>query len=444
MFQPIASVSVMAGERTPADGKRLGEQMSKKISGIFALLAFFGLTLFLINCGSSSSRPAALLYVLSQGENNVGSFAIDLGSGRLSLLNKTAPADMTPTSILLDPSGTVAYVLNTGSNSITTYTINSDGSLSAPTPKPLTVDNSVAIARDAAGTFLFVVSQGSIPLPQPPPANNQCGFPPDTNILPEPNSVCPHVSVFAIQPGSATLTPVGNPVPLKGVPTSVTAAAGPSGTLLYITSDQDLLSVDDDEVSAFNVDSSGVVTSQTIPSYATGSVPTGVLAVQTTPTGGSGGLFVYVANSGSESGANSVSVFQVCTQLNATCTAQDVTATNNTLIPVGNPVTVGLNPVAMTVDPTNNFLYVVNHGSNTVSAFRINPSDGTLSALNPSSVSTGSSPVAIAMHSSGEFLYVSNNASSNISGFNVNTTSGALSNATNVTSSAQPAGLVAK
>jgi len=128
----------MAGERTPADGKRLGEQMSKKISGIFALLAFFGLTLFLINCGSSSSRPAALLYVLSQGENNVGSFAIDLGSGRLSLLNKTAPADMTPTSILLDPSGTVAYVLNTGSNSITTYTINSDGSLSAPTPQPLT------------------------------------------------------------------------------------------------------------------------------------------------------------------------------------------------------------------------------------------------------------------------------------------------------------------
>jgi 6-phosphogluconolactonase (cycloisomerase 2 family) len=48
------------------------------------------------------------------------------------------------------------------------------------------------------------------------------------------------------------------------------------------------------------------------------------------------------------------------------------------------------------------------------------------------------------MHSSGKFLYVSNNASSNISGFDVSTTNGALSNATNVTSSAQPAGLVAK
>ena len=418
--------------------------MSKKISGLFALLAFLGLSLFLANCGSSSSRPAGVLYVLSQGENNVGSFAIDLGSGRLSLLNTTSAADTTPTSILLDPSGNVAYVLNTGSNSITTYTTNSNGSLSVPTSTSLTVENSVAMARDAAGTFLFVVSQGSIPLPQPPPINNVCGFPPDPNILPEPNSVCPHLSVFSIQSGSATLTPVGNPLPLKGVPTSVTTVAGPSGTLLYITSDQDLLSVDDDEISAFNVDPSGLVTPQTIPAYATGSVPTAALAVQTTPTGGSGGLFVYVANSGSGSGANSVSIFQVCTQLNATCTPQDVTANNNTLIPVGNPVSVGLNPVAMTVDPTNNFLYVVNHGSNTVSAFRINPSTGALSALNPSSVSTGSSPVAITMHSSGEFLYVSNNASSNISGFDVSTTSGALSNATNVTSSAQPAGLVAK
>jgi DNA-binding beta-propeller fold protein YncE len=296
------------------------------------------------------------------------------------------------------------------------------------------------MARDAAGTFLFVVSQGSIPLPQPPPDNNRCGFPPDPNILPEPNAVCPHLTVFAIQSGSTSLTPVGNPLPLKGVPTSVAAATGPSGTLLYITSNQDLLRINDNEVSAFNVDGSGGVTEQTTPHYATASAPSAVLTVKTTPTGGAGGLFVYVANVTT----NNLKVYQVCTELNATCTPQDVTANNNTLIPVGTPVSVGLDPVAMTVDPTNKFLYVVNHGSSTVSAFLINPTTGELSALNPSSVSTGSSPVAITMHSSGKFLYVSNNASSNISGFDVSTTNGALSNATNVTSSAQPAGLVAR
>src|SRR6267154_1521644 len=130
MLQPNASVSVMAGGRTPADGKRLGEQMSKKISGFLAVVAFLGLTLFLINCGSSSSRPAGVLYVLSQGESNVGYYAIDLGSGNLSLLNKTTPTETTPSAILLDPSGKVAYVLNTVSNSITSYTVNADGTLS--------------------------------------------------------------------------------------------------------------------------------------------------------------------------------------------------------------------------------------------------------------------------------------------------------------------------
>ena len=107
-------------------------------------------------------------------------------------------------------------------------------------------------------------------------------------------------------------------------------------------------------------------------------------------------------------------------------------------------MSVGLNPVAMVVDPTNNFLYVVNHDSSTVNGFRINPTTGALSALSPSSVSTGLDPVASAIHSSGKFLFVSNNGSSNVSAFNVDTTSGALSNATNVTSSAQPAGLAAK
>ena len=438
----------MAGERTPADGKRLGEQMSKKISGLFALLAFLGLSLFLVNCGSSSSRPAGVLYVLSQGENNVGSFAIDLGSGRLSLLNKTASTDTTPSTILLDPSGTAAYVLNTGSNSITTYTVSSDGSLSAPTSTALPIPNSVAMTRNAAGTFLFVVSQGTVLLQ---PGKAAC-----SQAQPDPGcAILPALTVFAIQSGSATLTQVGNPTNLNQVPTSVAAATVTTTlsdntqvtkTLLYITNDVDLIPLQDDNtVAAYQVDTtSGAVTSQTNPPYPTGSVPSAVMTVQTTPTGGSGGLFVYVANSGSGSGANSVSIFQVCTQLNATCTSQDVTATNNTLIPVGNPVSVGLNPVAMTVDPTNNFLYVVNHGSSTVSAFLINPTTGELSALNPSSVSTGSSPVAITMHSSGKFLYVSNNASSNISGFDVSTTNGALSNATNVTSSAQPAGLVTR
>lgn len=418
--------------------------MSKRISGCIALLAFLGLTLFLINCGSSSSRPAAVLYYLSQGENNVGSFAINLNSGALSLSNRTSAAGAMPSTILLDPTGNVAYVLNTGSpNTITAYTVNSDGTLSAPTSQSLPVQNSVAMARDAAGTFLAVVSQGSIPLPGSAPCPH-----------PEPNSECPAITVFTIQSGSTTLTQAGDPFPLSFVPTSVTASItgtfnNPSppngtvdGTLLQVTGNEDLtINSNDNTISEFAVQASGVITGPLNGSpYVTATNPSSVVAVRTSPTGGTGGLFVYVTNATDDN----VNVYQVCTaSTGTTCSGSD-DVQNAKMTPVGVTVSVGQEPMAMTVDPTNNFLYVVNHGSNTVSAFRINPTTGALSALNPSTVSTGLNPVAISMHSSGKFLYVSNNGSSNVSGFNADTTSGALSNATNVTSSAQPAGLVAK
>jgi DNA-binding beta-propeller fold protein YncE len=295
------------------------------------------------------------------------------------------------------------------------------------------------MTRDTAGTFLVVVSQGT--LAAPPQGQSPLG-----------GGEAPAITVFTTSAGSPSLTQAGGPVFLNFVPTSVTTSitgtyndpnppgGTVAGTLVHITGNKDLVGVNDNTIWDFAVQSSGVVTGPLIGSpYTTASDPSSVLAVKTTPTGGAGGLFVYVTNVTT----NNVSVFQVCTVQDGTnCTLDDVQ--NGTMVPVGVATSVGLDPVAMTVDPTNQFLYVLNHTSSSVSAFRINPTTGALSALNPSSVSTGSGPVGIAMHSSGKFLFVSNNASSNVSAFNADTTSGALSNAVNVTSSAQPAGIVAK
>src|ERR1700692_3952286 len=99
--------------------------MSKKIGGVVALAAMCALSLFLISCGSSSSRPSGLLYVLTQATsgvgNNVTSFAIDLSSGNLSLINSSASTCTTsgtscgpPLDIVLDPTGATAFVLNQG------------------------------------------------------------------------------------------------------------------------------------------------------------------------------------------------------------------------------------------------------------------------------------------------------------------------------------------
>src|SRR5271166_6715916 len=99
--------------------------MSKKIGGVVALVGLGVLSLFLLNCGSSSSRPSGTLYVLTQGSNGVGnnvsSFAIDLNTGGLALVNSNASTCVragsscgAPLDILLDPSGATAFVLDQG------------------------------------------------------------------------------------------------------------------------------------------------------------------------------------------------------------------------------------------------------------------------------------------------------------------------------------------
>jgi len=404
----------------------VGDLMSKKTGGVAALVALCGLSLFLLNCGSTVSRSSGLLYVLSQGSSDVSSYAINLSSGNLSLINSNAKTENTPSSIILDPAGTVAFVLNAGSGDITGYTIGKDGSLSPSSGSTaITVQNPIAMTRDAAGTFLFVVSQGSIP-------------PPSNCPLPEPDATCPHLSVFSMQSGSTSLS-LASQTSLPRVPTGIAATAGPNSTvLLYVTSNLDLIGTNDNTVSEYSVDPSGNVAEEAGSPYTTASNPSAVVAVTTSPIGGSGGLFVYLANVTT----NSVSVFQVCTVQTATCTQQNVT--DLTLLPVGTPSTVGSEPVAMVVDPKSQFLFVASKNSNQVFGFRINATQGTLSALNPANVSTGSAPIALAMHSSGKFLYVSNNASSNISGFNVDTTSGAMSSPITITSLGNPAGLVSK
>jgi 6-phosphogluconolactonase (cycloisomerase 2 family) len=400
--------------------------MSKKTGGVVALAALCCLSLFLLNCGSTVSRSSGLLYVLSQGSSEVSSYAINLSNGGLSLINSNAKTEGTPSSIILDPAGTAAFVLNVGSDDITGYAINKDGSLSAASGSTaIPVQNPIAMTRDPAGMFLFVVSQGSIP-------------PPSNCPLPEPDATCPHLSVFAMQSGSASLS-LASQTSLPRVPTGIAATAGPNSTvLLYVTSNKDLIGTNDNTVSEYSVDTSGNVAEQVGSPYTTASNPSAVLAVATSPIGGTGGLFVYVANVTT----NSVSVFLVCTAQTAICTQPNIMAL--TLLPVGTPSTAGSEPVAMVVDPKSQFLFVASKNSNQVFGFRINATQGTLSALSPANVNTGSSPIALAMHSSGKFLYVSNNGSSNISGFKVDTTSGAMSSPITITSSANPSGLVSK
>ncbi|MFZ3265837.1 MAG: hypothetical protein WA172_17655 [Terriglobales bacterium] len=410
--------------------------MSRKTGVGVALLGMCALSVFLASCGSSSSRPIGLLYVVSQAENNVSSYTIDLDTGNLSLITEampttcqTAPCGV-PLSISLDPTAATAFLLN--QSAISGYTINSDGSLSAPTTAaspttgaPVPTGPMLAETRDAAGAFMFVISPGLLP------SAMDCS---DSTVT---DPTCPSISVFSTKPGSTTMMLAATHL-MNRIPTALSVITfTPPGettaeTLLFVTSNLDLTSNhNDNELSVFLVDSSGNLTEQPNSPYTTQVNPGAVVAVNTNPVGQTtGGVFVYVGSQGAVTG--SVSEFQLCTQVTSgtlSCTAADVT--NNLLLSEGTPASVGMNPGAMLVDPTNSFLYIACTGSNAVYGFHMIPGTGILNGLTPPSVPTGSTPVALAMHpnynNGAEFLYVSNNTGGSISGFNVQVTTGTLS-----------------
>lgn len=483
--------------------------MSKRIGGVVALVGLGVLSLFLLNCGSSSSRPSGTLYVLTQGSNGVGnnvsSFAIDLNTGGLALVNSNAstcvPAGTScgaPLDILLDPTGATAFVLNQGvtcvevfnqqnmvwecdptSNppvapTIYPYPVNSDGSLAAPgTPVTWTCadvvvapcaysDAAVAMVRDTAGKFLFVIDQGSFPspgFPTPSPTNPSCPHVPTSPI-----DVCPSISVFAISSNTLTLAS-GGPIYLSKIPTALSAVTfTPAGSttaqeLLFVTNNSDICTANcvlpqhsDNTVSVYAVGSDGTLTEQGHSPYAIAAInPISVLAVETNPPGEStGGLFVYVGNQ--DTGGGHLYPFEVCTVVDSACTSQDVA--NTLMVPVATcaqiscnvpPSSVGQKPVALVVDPTNSFIYVVSELSSQVFGFKINTGAGTLTALSPANLPTGSQPVAMALHPSvnntGQFLYTSNSSSSNITGFTLDTTTGSMFSPITVIAPAQPSGL---
>ncbi|MGA9472782.1 MAG: beta-propeller fold lactonase family protein [Terriglobales bacterium] len=414
--------------------------MLKKTGIVVGLLGMFALSALLMSCGSGSDRPAGLLYVVSQSLANMSSYAVDLGSGDLSLITNNLTntcQDSTcglPLTMSVDPTGATAFVLS--QNAISGFNVHSDGSLSTPTTAATMQGGQTAIAMSSttAGDMMFVISVGAA---SPTDCPTDGGYVTDSD--------CPAISVYSTSPGSISATLTGNncaalngpcPFSLSRIPTGLSVVTfsfngGPSQTLLFVTSNFDLTDKhNDSELSVFSVDSSGNLSEQSASPYtAQAPNPLSVLAVNTNPAGqNTGGVFVYVGSQAAVVG--SLSVFEVCTQAQGPCTPED--AQNENLAVVGKPSTVGQNPIVMLADPTNTFLYVACNVGNNVYAFKMNTTTGVPTALSPALQPTGAGPVALSIqpsdNNSNEYLYVSNNVGNTLSGYIVNLTTGNLSN----------------
>ena len=108
--------------------------------------------------------------------------------------------------------------------------------------------------------------------------------------------------------------------------------------------------------------------------------------------------------------------------------AYSINSTTGSLEFVQSLVVTGSNREAM-IDPTGKFLYVTNITGNFITAFRIDPTTGTLTTITgPFTTDTG--PQMMAIDPQGKYLYCTDLAAGNISAFSINASTGALNHLT--------------
>jgi len=350
--------------------------------------------------GSSSSSTAptlAFAYVVGQGDNGIRGFA-EKTTGELQALPvfsfATSPR---PVSIALHPSKNFLYVPNLTSNTVSGFNIDHVsgvltpvGTAVPPTPAcaaPAVCSNPVSAAVKSAGTFLFLLNQGSAS-----------------------PSVPTSISVFSIDSVRGLLTPVaGSPFSFASLiaPNPQFIVASPTSGFLYVSNGAS------GTISMFSIGASGTLT-EIAPALSIGAGATAAgIAID------SKGQFLYATDSAN----NTIASFSIAAGGGLTAVA-------------GSPFSAGTKPVAVAVDSTGSFLYAANQGSNNVSAFKI--SAGALTEISGSPfavVTTGTvgtpQPVFLTVDVSNTFLYVANLGTSSISAFGIKAADGTLGLITN-------------
>lgn len=360
----------------------------------------------LVSCGNNSKFSSTnTMYVATQSAAQVWGYRANFNNGSLSTINGSPFAAQPASAILIDPSQSFAY-LATAANQILRFSFDLNGSLipvSGGQGVPTGGASPAALAMDSAGKFLFVANQGT-------------GVAGSSSI-----------SVFSVGSGAA-LTPVqGSPFPVRLPVNFPVANPNPAAVALVVQSAMNLLYVvdeDDDYVLTYPFDSgTGILPATPTQATLAGTSPA---AAAMNPAG----TFLYVANFGS----NNVSGFVIGT------TAQQGLGS---LTPMNQaPFTAELGPMSAAVDPSGQFVYVVDHDSNQISGYRIDATTGNLTPTTGSPYSTGAGPIFVAISPINKFLYVSNNTAATVSGFSIDPASGNLSTVTPaVTAGAQPTGI---
>ena len=330
---------------------------------------------------------AEYAYVTNAADNTVSAYTLDANTGALAAVSAPIATGASPSAVVGTSGKNILFVANQSSNDISAFTVDpATGTLTDVPGSPFaagTNPQAMTVIEAVGGPeYLLVANAGS---------DSFSAFDIDAtgalahrSISAIPFATGKGPTSIAIRPGGPlliyvanhggsndisafddTLAPVpGSPFPAGGNPFSLAFGAG--GMFLY-TANPDATHP---SISGFSVDpASGVLAPLTGSPFP---LPVShYIATDQT------GAYLYVT-----SGAGIV--------------GYGVEATTGALTALpGFPVAAGANAYAITIDPTNQFLYVADDGAANITGFKLDASTGALTPMSGSPFPAGDQPVFI-------------------------------------------------
>jgi 6-phosphogluconolactonase len=367
----------------------------------------------ILACTFTACSPITIDYVFVAGNKTnpgqIQTFVADRVSGALAPVGQTVSSGgVTPVSEAVSTDFAHLYVANQGDNTLVEFNIGSKGGLTSAKTVTMSAEGNtpVSISMNTQGTLLYVVNR----------------------YQPGCSSAKPCAGALAVFPvaadgslGTSVTNGSLNYVPVGVNPTSVNPLA--DGSAVYVSTYNSTSGTG--FISGFSASSAGALSALAGSPYPAGVKPVAMASDSTS-------RFLYVT----DFAQNQLIAYAIIDQ--------------GVLHPLINgPFRTGNQPSAIVVDPRALYIYIANELDNSVSAYAIDKATGTPSAaVNTSGSainSTGTEPVAILVDPGfGRYVYTANFLDNSLTGFKINAGNGTLSFAQNgpYPSIGQPAAIV--
>lgn len=363
-----------------------------------------GLVLTTVNVTDVAVACAEFSYVTDAGDNTLSAFSIDASTGALARVGSPVAAGLSPNAIAGTSNKKYLYTANGGSNDVSAWVVDaSNGALTTVSGSPFAAGtNPKAVSAYTSG---FSVTRG------------------DRNVflsyLYVANASSDNLSAYQIDQTTGALSPLSPATYATGTHPSA-MAIDPTGPYLYTAN-----AGGSNDISAFEIDGiTGALSSIPGSPYLSGSKVSslafgagGTFLFAADASGGTAAIFGFrVGLFGSSSGGKLTNLpgfpfpltscsYIVTDQTGAFLYATagtnllgySIDAQSGALSPLADfPIAIGANATSLSVDPTNQFLYVALGGAGTATSFRRDSATGALSPISGSPFAVGHSADFIA------------------------------------------------